>query len=147
MGCVKEVSNLINHPVVNLLGTRVGGTSAEVVTKRVYLKLPATTIRERHFRKERDLGSHGGGKEGLPETSRPGLISTMRPDLPQPTHRLEHKTRLGESSASDYKFSISVRNTESPTVVDAMLRAQAKLLGTAGHGKCLLKVFERPKVV
>jgi len=28
-----------------------------------------------------------------------------------------------------------------------LLRAQAKLLGTAGHGKCLLKVFERPKVV
>ena len=26
-GCVKEISNLINHPVVNPLGTRVGGTT------------------------------------------------------------------------------------------------------------------------
>ena len=33
--CAKEVSDLINLPVVSLLGTRVGGTSAEVVTKRV----------------------------------------------------------------------------------------------------------------
>jgi hypothetical protein len=32
--CVKEVSDLIS-PVVILLVTRVGGTSAEVVTKRV----------------------------------------------------------------------------------------------------------------
>ena len=29
--CAKEVRNLINHPVVILLGTRVCGTSAEVV--------------------------------------------------------------------------------------------------------------------
>ena len=27
LGCAKEVSNLINRPVVNLLCTRVGGTS------------------------------------------------------------------------------------------------------------------------
>jgi hypothetical protein len=33
--CVKEVSDLINHPVVSLLDTRVGSTSAEMVTKRV----------------------------------------------------------------------------------------------------------------
>jgi hypothetical protein len=34
VGWTKEVSNLIiliNHPVVNLFGTRVGGTSAKVV--------------------------------------------------------------------------------------------------------------------
>ena len=40
---MKEVSNLINLPVVNLLGTRVDGTSVEVVPKRINLKLPATT--------------------------------------------------------------------------------------------------------
>jgi hypothetical protein len=35
--------------------TRVGDTIAEGL---VYLKLPATTSRERHFQKERDLGSN-----------------------------------------------------------------------------------------
>ena len=46
LGCVKEVNNLINHTVVILLDTRVGGASAEVVTKRIDLKLPTTTNRE-----------------------------------------------------------------------------------------------------
>ncbi len=85
----KDISDLINRPVVSLLGTRVGGTSAEVVTKRIYLELFATTTRERYFRKERNLGPNGRGKKGLSETSRPGLISVMRSDLAQPTHRLE----------------------------------------------------------
>jgi hypothetical protein len=43
-------------------GTRVNSTSTEIV--------------------------HGHDKESLPETSRPGFISTVRPDLPQSTHRL-----------------------------------------------------------
>jgi hypothetical protein len=47
----KEVSNLINHPVVSLFDTRVGGTSTEMDTKGVYLKLPATTSRERDLTK------------------------------------------------------------------------------------------------
>jgi hypothetical protein len=45
----KEVSDLISHPVVSLLDNRVSGTSAEVVTKRVYLELFATTTVQRHF--------------------------------------------------------------------------------------------------
>jgi hypothetical protein len=32
MCCSKKVSNLINHPVVCLFGTRVGGTRVKVVT-------------------------------------------------------------------------------------------------------------------
>jgi hypothetical protein len=64
--CPKEVSDLINLPVVRLFVTRVTGTSTEVVTKidplgeglsetskRVYLKLPATTRRKCHFHIER----------------------------------------------------------------------------------------------
>jgi hypothetical protein len=39
---VEEVSDLIDHPVLNLLDTRVGGTSAEMVTKRIELELFAT---------------------------------------------------------------------------------------------------------
>ena len=115
MYCEQEVSDLINRPVVSLLGTRVGSTSAEVVTKSVYLKLLAPTSRERHFRKERDLGSNRRSKKGLPETSRPGLISTMRPDLPQPTHRLEPKDTLGGIHFLRLK-AISVRRTESSVV-------------------------------
>jgi hypothetical protein len=38
--CVKEVSRLINRPVVLFLDTRVGDTSAEVVPQGVNLKLP-----------------------------------------------------------------------------------------------------------
>ena len=45
--CAEKVSDLTNLPVVSLLGTRVGGTSAEVVPKRIDLKLPATASRER----------------------------------------------------------------------------------------------------
>jgi hypothetical protein len=73
----------------------VGGTSAEVVNKSIYLKLLATTSRERYFHKERNLGSNRRSKNGLLETSRPGLISTMSPDLSQPTHRFEPKDTFG----------------------------------------------------
>jgi hypothetical protein len=33
--CAKEVSDLINHPVVSLRDIRVDGTNAEVVTQRI----------------------------------------------------------------------------------------------------------------
>jgi hypothetical protein len=46
VGCVKEVINLINRPVVSLLCTRMGGTSEVVVPKSIDLKLPVTTCRE-----------------------------------------------------------------------------------------------------
>ena len=48
VGCVKEVSSSINRPVVNLLGTRVVGTSVEVVPDSEYinLKLPVSSSQE-----------------------------------------------------------------------------------------------------
>ena len=46
VGCAKEVSTLTNHPVVRLLGTRVGGTSTQVFPKSIDLKLPTTANRE-----------------------------------------------------------------------------------------------------
>ncbi len=76
---------------MGLLGTRVGSTRAKVITTRVYLKLPATTTREGLLRHHWDLGAHGGGKGCLSETSRPGLISSMRPYLPQSAHRLKEE--------------------------------------------------------
>jgi hypothetical protein len=63
--------------------------------KRVHLRLLTTTNRERRLRKERDLGSNRRSKKGMSETSRPGLISTMRSDLTQPTHRIEPKDTPG----------------------------------------------------
>ena len=42
----------------------------------------------------RNKDAHGRGKECLPETSRPSFISTMSPDLSQPTHRLEETDTL-----------------------------------------------------
>ena len=39
VGCVKEVSNLSNLPVVSLFGSRVSGTGANVVVKSVYGEL------------------------------------------------------------------------------------------------------------
>ncbi len=45
VGCAKEVINLINHPIVSLFGTRVGGTGANMVDKSVYGELFATTNR------------------------------------------------------------------------------------------------------
>ena len=48
--CAKEVSNLINHPVVSLFGSRVTGTGANVVAKSFYGELFATTGRERKIR-------------------------------------------------------------------------------------------------
>ena len=93
VGCAKEVSNLINRPVVSLFGSRVRGTGANVVTKSVYGELFATTGRERKLRQCRYCCTNTRGEEGLPEGSRPGLFSVMRP-----------------------KFSISVRKAESSTV-------------------------------
>ena len=48
----------------------------------------ATTGRERKLRQCRYCCIHTRGEKSLPEASRPGLISAMRPDLPQPTHGL-----------------------------------------------------------
>jgi hypothetical protein len=37
---------------------------------------------------------HRRGEKCLSKTSRPGLILTVRPDLPQPTHWLEEEETL-----------------------------------------------------
>ncbi len=55
------------------------------------MKFPPTTSHERFLRSHWDLGTHGGGKECLTKTSRPGFVSTVRPDLSQSTHRLKEE--------------------------------------------------------
>jgi hypothetical protein len=100
--------------VMSLLDTRVGGTHGKLITKRVYLKLPATTTREGFLHNHWDLDVHDGGKECLSETSRPCLISVMSLDLSQSDQK--KRTHLGTSSSLDSRTSISVRRTESSTV-------------------------------
>ena len=84
--CAKKVSKLINRPVVSLLDTRMGGTSAEVVPDRINLKLPTTAIRQRQLLQVRYISNDTRGKKYPSVTIRPGFMSVMRPDLPQPTH-------------------------------------------------------------
>jgi hypothetical protein len=52
------------------------------------------------FRNHWDLGAHGGGKSGLgkeclTKTRRPGFVSTVRPDLTNPTHGFREEDTLG----------------------------------------------------
>ena len=95
VGCAKEVSNLMNRPVVSPLGNRVCGTSAEVVPECINLKLPAAASRWWWLRQGRYISTNTRGKKCLPETSRPGLIPAMRPDLPQSTHGFKPKETSG----------------------------------------------------
>ena len=88
VGCAKEVSKLINHPVVSLFGTRVSGTGANMIAESINSKLFATTSRERKLRQNRDCCTDKRGKEYMSETSRTDLISVMSPDLSQSTHGL-----------------------------------------------------------
>ena len=95
MCCVKKVNKLTNRPVVSLLGTRVSGTSSKVVSQCIYLKPLPSTNHKRFFCNQWDLSTHGSGEKSLSETNRPGLISTVSPDLPQSTHRLVEEDTLG----------------------------------------------------
>jgi hypothetical protein len=81
MCCAKKVNKLINQPVMSVFGTRVSGTGTEMIAQCVYPKLPTTTNRKRLLRNHWDLSVHRRGEKCLSETSRPGLISTVRPDL------------------------------------------------------------------
>ncbi len=85
----------MNRPVVSLFGFRMSGTSTEMVSHRIQQELPATTNHWWISSDDRDLGVHGHDKEGLSETSRPGFISTVGPELSQPTHRLKEEDTLG----------------------------------------------------
>ena len=78
-----------------LFDTRMGGTSTEMVSHRIQVKLPPTTSRQWFFSDDRDLGDHGHVNESLSETRRPVFVYTVRPDLSQPTHRLKEEDTLG----------------------------------------------------
>jgi hypothetical protein len=65
----------------------------------VQLKFPATTSRERLLRNHWDLIAYGGGKESLPKTSRPGFVSSVRPDLSWPTHGIKEEECTNHSGA------------------------------------------------
>jgi hypothetical protein len=52
MRSTEKVSQLLNRPVMSLFGTRMSGTSTEMVSHRIQLKLPATTGAEKRGKKE-----------------------------------------------------------------------------------------------
>ena len=81
VGCAKEVSNLINHPVVRLFGSRVISTGCHMVTESVDWELFATTGRERKLLQCRYCVTNTRDEESLSETRRPGLITEMRSGL------------------------------------------------------------------
>jgi hypothetical protein len=75
----------------------MGGTSAEMVTKSIYLELFGTTSgkQQLHQKGKRNLCSNGRVKKGLSQTSRPDLVSVMSPDLSQPPDCLEPSDTSG----------------------------------------------------
>ena len=88
VGCAKEVIKLINLPVVSLFGNRVSGTCTNMITENVNGEPFVTTNRERKLHQCGYIRTDTRSKECLSESSRPGLISVMSPDLPQTTHGL-----------------------------------------------------------
>jgi hypothetical protein len=90
VGGAKEVSNLINRPVVSLFGSGMGSTGADMIAKNINSKLFATTSREWQLHESWNMCTDTIGKEGLTETSRPDLISAMWPDYP-----LEYRNPIG----------------------------------------------------
>jgi hypothetical protein len=48
-----------------------------------------------------DLSAHGGGKESLPKTRRPGFVSTVRRDLPNQLMGLKKRIRGTSSSRAE----------------------------------------------
>jgi hypothetical protein len=134
VGCEKEVSNLINHPVVSLLGIRVGGTSAEVVP----IDSPRVSIWN-FLQSQVDNGnSVRVGILALTQESKNvyqrlgDQVSSLWWVLIYPNQLmyLKYKTRPGTSSSSDSKFSISVSRTESWTVTTTRYCAHNRICST-----------------
>ena len=116
-----------------------------MIAKNITGKLFATTSREWQLRESWDMCTDTSGKEGLPETSRPGLIPAMRPYHPEKPQwwfvpqdplwgilflRLEGThldTQSGVFDGGHY----------------ALLRVKAKLFSTTRDRKSLLEVFKR----
>ena len=59
-----------------------------MIAKNILSKLFATTSRDWRLRQSRYVSTDTSGKEGLPDTSRPGLIPAMRSNHPEKTHSL-----------------------------------------------------------
>ena len=83
MCCAKYVSELLDCPIVSLFGCGMGSTVADMITKNITSELSATTSREWQLRESWDMGTDTSGKEGLPETSTPGLIPALRSNHPE----------------------------------------------------------------
>ena len=112
----KEVRELLNSPIVSLLGARVRSAGGNMITEGVKDKLLAAAGRGRHSRDSRDLRTYSKCKERLPETGRPCFIPAVSPYHTEPGHRFVPKYTVGECSSWGSRSSISVRSTESNAV-------------------------------
>ena len=88
MWCVKQVSELLDCPMVSLFGSGMDSTGANMIVKNITDRLFATTSREWQLCQSGYLCIDTSGKEGLSETSRPGLIPAMRSNHPEKTQRI-----------------------------------------------------------
>ncbi len=124
--CTEKVRKLINLPVVRLLGTRVNGTSTEMITQCIYLKFPTTTT-VRGFSVITWIWVSIDVEKNVCQR----LVdqdSSLRWVLIYPSQliALKKRTHLGESSSWDSRSDISIRSTESSTV-DTMCCCESKL--------------------
>jgi hypothetical protein len=62
-GCVKQISDLLNHPIMVLLGTRMSSARVDMITKVIKGKLFVSTCRGRQCGDDGDLHTHNNGEE------------------------------------------------------------------------------------
>ena len=73
---------------MSLFGSGMGSPGANMIAKNIQSKKFATTSRDWQLNQSRYVYTDTSGKEGLPETSGPGLVPTMRPDYPEKDKRI-----------------------------------------------------------
>ena len=88
------------------------------------------------------------GKEGLPETSRPGLIPAMRSNHPEKTQRLIPQDPSGgilflRLEGTHLRTQRTVLYSSASYGHDALLRVKAKLFSATRDRKGLFEVFKR----
>ena len=115
-----------------------------MIAKKITSKLSATTSREWQLRKGWNMCTDTSGKEGLPETSRPGLIPAMRSNHPEKTQRLiPQDPPWGILFLRLEGTHLSAQGGVFYSGHDALLRVKAKLFSATRDRKGLLEVFKR----
>ena len=84
---MEEVRELLDSPIMCLLGARVSRTRANIINEcqcvKTELRAPTGRGWYGHDYDCWNLRTHSKGKEGLPQTDRPFFIPAVRPDHPK----------------------------------------------------------------